>query len=270
MSKSFPYKVLKGGVRTGKNKHPRHTLILTLAALLVISCGIFSDLQPAPTATAVPSPSTTPTTVPTLTFTPTSVPPSLSASGTVACLSGPGEPYGLVVDLQPGEQAEIVGQSNGFWVVRTSAGLECWAADQDVMTEGEVAGLPNIEPPPVPTPSAPTAPINLQAIDASCTVNKPPNQPTSYTNQFHLAWQDMSNNEDGFRIYRDGDLVAEVPANKTDVIDELTARNNRVHYYYIIAYNSVGETKSEAIALTCEGDGGGGPGFGGGGGGFGP
>jgi len=269
MSENLPSKALGGDVKKDTQKQTRRVLILSLAALMIISCGLTSNrAQPVPTETMVVVPSKTPTLPPTPT--PTPVPPALTVNGVVACFSGPGDAYELVVDLQDGEKAEITGQSEGFWVVRTSASLECWVPDQSVTTEGEVAGVPNIEPPPVPTPAAPVAPVNLQSIDAACTVNKPPNQPTSYTNQFHLAWQDMSNNEDGFRIYRDGNLVAEVPANKTDVIDELTARNNRAHYYYVVAYNVVGESKSEPIALSCEGDGGGGGGPGFGGGGFGP
>ena len=176
-----------------------------------------------------------------------------------------------MVDLQAGESAEIVGKSTGFWVVKTAAGMECWVADQGVTTEGELAAIPDVEPPPAPAPAAPLAPTNLQTIGAVCTVNKPPKQPTTYTNQFHLAWQDMSNNEDGFRVYRDGNLIAELSANRTDVVDELTAKNNRPHYYYVIAYNAIGESKSEPITLTCEGAGtGSGGGGGGGGGGFGP
>jgi len=269
MSENFPCKALGVEDKRGNQKQTKRILILSLAALLIIACGLTSNrAQSVPTATVAVVPSETPTLAPTPTSTP--IPPALTVSEVVPCFSGPGEAYDLVADLQDGEKAEITGQSDGFWVVRTSAGLECWVPDQDVTTEGEFAAVPNIAPPPAPTPGPPIAPVNLQTIESACSVNKPPNRPTSYTNQFHLAWQDMSNNEDGFRVYRDGNLVAEVPANKTDVIDDLTARNNRPHYYYVVAYNAVGESKSEPIALSCEGDGGGGgsPGFGGGG--FGP
>ena len=94
-------------------------------------------------------------------------------------------------------------------------------------------------------------------------------KPAKLINQFHLTWQDMSNNEDGFRVYRDGDRIAELPADKTDVIDKIVASNNHAHYYYVTAYNIMGESKSDGITLTCEGAGSGGGG-GGGGGPFGP
>jgi hypothetical protein len=260
------YNVLEQDVKARDRKQVRRALGLALAVLLVISCGIISSsTQPVPTATVTAAPTVTPTL--TLMPTPTPVPPSLSASAAVPCLKGPGNPYELVVDLQAGEKAEIVGKSNGFWVVKTTAGPECWVADQGVVTEGEVAAVPNVEPPPAPTPAAPASPTNLQTIGAICSTDKSA-RPTKYINQFHLTWQDMSNNEDGFRVYRDGDRVAELPADKTDVIDQVIAQNNRTHYYYVTAYNAVGESKSEAIALNCEGAGAGGGG--GGGGGFGP
>ena len=83
-----------------------------------------------------------------------------------------------------------------------------------------------------------------------------------FVNEFHVYWQDLSENEDGFRVYRDGNLVAELPADKTEVFDHIVAKNNRTYYYYVTAYNSVGESKSEGIGIGClEGGGGGGGGY---------
>jgi hypothetical protein len=169
----------------------------------------------------------------------------------------------VVVNLQAGEKAEIIGQSSGFWLVKTADGSECWVAEQGVTTEGDIAMVPSVEAPPTPAPVAPAPPAYVQTIGAICSVDRSV-RPIKYINQFHLSWQDMSNNEDGFRVYRDGNRVAEVAADRTDVVDEVIAQNNRTHVYYVTAYNAVGETKSEPIALTCEGAGeGGGAGPGG-------
>jgi hypothetical protein len=171
----------------------------------------------------------------------------------------------IVVNLQAGEKAEIVGKSEGFWFVKTSDGSECWIADQGVTIEGDIAAVPDVEPPPTPAPVAPAPPAHLQAISQTCTVDHS-TKSVRHISEFHLTWEDMSNNEDGFHVYRDGTLVAEVPADKTDVIDVVNLKNIRSHFYYVTAYNEVGESKSEGISLICGAGGGGG----GGGGGFGP
>jgi len=159
--------------------------------------------------------------------------------------------------LDSGEEAEIVGKSEGFWVVKMSSDTVCWVSDQGVVPQGDVAALPEVEPPPVPTPAAPAAPANLEVLVVACTRDKSV-RPSKFISQFHLYWQDLSSNEDGFRVYRDGNLVAELPSDDTDVIDVISTQNSRTFYYYVVAYNAVGETKSEGVGIACaEGSGGG-------------
>jgi hypothetical protein len=242
----------------------RQALSLAVAVLLlVISCGIPGlAAEPIPTPT-VPIPSATPL-PPSPTVLPTSAAPSLSVSAATPCLTGPSDLDEVVINLQAGEKAEITGESEGFWIVKTSDGSECWVADQGVTLEGDMAAVPNVEPPPTPEPLAPTPPANLQAISQTCTVDHS-QKSVRHISEFHLTWEDMSNNEEGFHVYRDGILVAEVPADKTDVVDKVIRRNIRTYFYYVAAYNEVGESKGEVVPLICRESGGGG-----GGGGFGP
>ena len=257
MARSLHYKVFKRGIKVGNRERTQRMFGLSLAVLIVLSCGIISGpTQPAPTATVTPVPSLPPTS--TVVPSPTSAPPSLLASVAVPCFKGPGDAYEQVTDLQSGEEAEIVGQSNGYWVVRTDAGTICWVTDQGVIAQGEAAAVPEVEPPPVPTPAAPVAPEHLEVLIVACTKDKS-RKPSKFVNQFHLYWQDLSNNEDGFRVYRDGSLIAELPADKTELIDQTVTQNLRTHYYYVVAYNDVGEAKSEGVGIGCsEGGGGGG------------
>jgi len=217
--------------------------------LLMNSCNMPGLAEPTATATAVPSSTTTPVPSPTFTSTPIP-PPMLSVSTQVPCRTGPGELYDLVINLQAGEKAEVVGKAESFWIVKTAAGAECWVADQQVAIDGEVSALPIVEPPPTPIPSAPAAPDHFKLLSQICSIDHS-TKPIMYVNQFRLTWKDMSNNEDGFRVYRDGDLVAEVAANKTDVIDVVTRRNKRVYTYYVTAYNEIGESKSSVEAFSC-------------------
>ena len=92
---------------------------------------------------------------------------------------------------------------------------------------------PAVAPSPSP-PTPPSAPYNLTADAVS-------------QSQVELHWFDNSNNEDGFRIYRDNNVVATVGANVTIYLD--TGLEPTTTYQYVAkAYNQVGE--SEASLCT--------------------
>lgn len=98
----------------------------------------------------------------------------------------------------------------------------------------------------------PPAPVqNFYVKKARCMLFKPtPGNPTYRVELWYkLGWQDMSENEDGFWLYRDGNRVAELPANTTEYIDifELV-KGGRMSTYYIVAFNSAGETKSNVLS----------------------
>ncbi|ANQ16666.1 S8 family serine peptidase [Vibrio natriegens] len=80
----------------------------------------------------------------------------------------------------------------------------------------------------------PTAPTSLSATAISDT-------------EITLAWQDNSNNEQGFRIERDSIYLASVDANVTTYSDSgLTPES--YHSYRVIAYNEVGDSAYTDVA----------------------
>jgi hypothetical protein len=174
-------------------------------------------------------------------------------------MTGPGEDYEQVSDLQTGEEVELVGKAEGYWVVRTENDSVCWVPDQGVIPSGEIAEIPEVEPPPIPTPAPPMAPTNLEVRIVSCYRDKSV-EPSRFLSQFHLYWQDLSNNEAGFHVYRDGNLIAELTADETEVVDSLNTKNPLPHNYYVVAYNDAGEAESEIVTIYCQGGGGGGGG----------
>ena len=224
-------------------------LILGICFMLASCSSVPKSAEPSPTI----APSQTATPTPSPTFTPTPLQPILSVRSEISCYAGPGDIYGLVTNLQAGEEVEIVGKTESFWVVALPTNTECWVADEHVNIEGEVSTLPNVAPPSTPTPSIPAPPKNLRLDRALCWMDKSQGS-TMYIYEFHLAWTDASANEDGFRIYRSGDLVAEVPANAEKAIDKHSRRwLNTVYYYQVAAFNEIGESKGEIIPLTCGG-----------------
>jgi len=77
-------------------------------------------------------------------------------------------------------------------------------------------------------PCTPSAPSNLSALAVS-------------QSQIDLSWQDNSNNETGFKIYRDDSHIATVGANVTSYQDtDLGCATT--YSYYVKAYNSAGDS----------------------------
>jgi len=87
-----------------------------------------------------------------------------------------------------------------------------------------------------PTIKTPSAPTTLIA--------KPQSQSTAY-----LQWADTANNEDGFKIYRDGNVVGTVAPNSQSYQDTgLTA--GKTYNYLVRAYNSAGESEGSVCTLN--------------------
>jgi hypothetical protein len=228
-------------------------LFSLLCLVFVLSCqSIGMTTQAVATGTQSASPTMTlmPLQTATSTFTPTPIPPMLSVLTEVPCRAGPGDSYDLVTNLSVGEKVPVVGKMEAFWVVRPPTGEECWIPDEKVEFAGEISALPVMTPPLTPVPVPPAAPMQFTLLKRTCTIDHTV-KPNMYVNEFQLGWGDASNNEDGFRIYRDGDLVAEVAANVTSVIDVVIRRNPRQYYYTVAAYNEAGETRGDTKVFHC-------------------
>lgn len=62
-----------------------------------------------------------------------------------------------------------------------------------------------------------------------------------------LTWTDIANNEDGYRIYRDGEQVKDIGADSTSYTDSV-ARINGYYTYNIVAFNASGESQPAVMA----------------------
>jgi hypothetical protein len=80
-------------------------------------------------------------------------------------------------------------------------------------------------------------------------VQQPPSAPYNISGQANsrsqitVSWLDTSNNEDGFRIYRDGTLAGSVGSNVT-TFQDTGLQYGTTYSYSVAAYNSVGEARS--------------------------
>ncbi len=67
-----------------------------------------------------------------------------------------------------------------------------------------------------------------------------------------LSWVDASNNEDGYRIYRNSKMLVELPANTTSVLDAVPGVGK--YNYTVVAFNVAGEGSANTFAeiTTCK------------------
>ena len=178
------------------------------------------------------------------------------------CRTGPGVVYDLIGALLVGEQAVVVGKytAGNYWIINNpdSSGT-CWLWGQYATVSGNTAGLPEYSQPPTPTPtntptptptftpSPPAAPANV-SVSKACTPLVLP--------QFLLvsivSWEDKSNNETGFRVYRDGALLTTVGPNVTTWNDSIPINMGVPVVFGVEAVNATGASaRITATGVTC-------------------
>lgn len=91
--------------------------------------------------------------------------------------------------------------------------------------------------------SPPSRPIQL-AYKSSC---------ESGFAKIRLSWVDTSNNEDGYRVYRNSKMLVELPANTDSVLDAIPDGEGK-YTYTVVAFNAAGEGSANTFAeiATCK------------------
>ena len=187
-------------------------------------------------------------TVPTVFDTPPLITPSPSATpmaiikAATSCRSGPAETYQSIADVTTNQKAAVLGKdsSGNYWLIQTSSG-ECWVAAQYLAISGNTQGIPEVTPLPSTPAGVPARPGKLTAI-ANCNT-------TSTTNV--LTWTDNANNENGYYVFRDGNRIADLPANSTTYTDTVNVSPGTQITYSVQAYNDVGASPQLTITSTC-------------------
>lgn len=195
------------------------------------------------------TPSVTPTLGATPTITPTFSTPMLTVIEQTNCRSGPGQDYEVVFTYLPGAELIILGryETENYWLVKSdeSPTGTCWLWGEFVEVTGSYWVVPSVTPPPTATQSLPGAP-SFQNWDYTCTYNGSNNDLDVI-----LEWSDKSNNETGFRLYRDGGLVADLPAGSTTYADKVAVNSGQSVGYRVEAYNSTGTAGTTTISISC-------------------
>lgn len=164
--------------------------------------------------------------------TPTESPAGRSPSGRVGsnanCRSGPGQAYPVRAYLTAGDVVSVLGRNEAstWWLVtQKGSNRRCWIWDGLIDIEGTSQTIPIKTPPPEPTwtltptptptatstPSPPSKPTNFHISSRTC---------TSSAYQITLMWVDTAGNESGYRLFRDGTLLAILPADTVSYLDD--------------------------------------------------
>jgi cold shock CspA family protein len=209
--------------------------IATAAALTVQAAMDAQTPLASPTAAAAPTEALS---------TPTYSQPMASVGDVTNCRSGPGTNYERVTQLRPGESVNIVGFfSPNYWVVSSKDG-ECWLSGEFATPVGSFAAVATVTAPPTPKGGAPDIPSFKK--DNGWTFFCKGDGQTDIT----LSWADVDN-EAGYRILRNGDKVAELPADSSYFAETITLLAGQSVGYQVQAYNSAGETNSSTAKMTC-------------------
>jgi len=148
------------------------------------------------------------------------------------CLAGPAETYNGITNLNPNQTAAVLGKdsSGDYWLIQTASG-ECWVAAQYVVITGNTQNIPTVTPPPTTTTGVPAEPGSVFYI-YSC--------PSLTETVITLTWKDVANDETGYRVYRNGSPIAELPANSTTYTDDTSRGSGSTFSYSVEAFNSIG------------------------------
>ena len=202
--------------------------------------------------------SLTPTTVPTnaspgatatqqagaVTRTPTYSVPMLTVIEQTNCRSGPGQDYEILFTYLPGKELEILGryEPDNYWLVKAdeSPTGNCWLWGEFVELTGSFWAVSSVTPPATstrPPPQAPTVEWTFACSGGTMTVN--------------LNWEDRASDETGYRIFRNGESIAELPANATAYVDNFEFTAGDDIDYYVQVYSPFGAVNSSVMRMTC-------------------
>ncbi|HET9908783.1 MAG TPA: SH3 domain-containing protein [Anaerolineales bacterium] len=212
---------------------------------------IFTPSDSTPTqqsATEVPTdiaPGATATPTGAVTRTPTYSVPMLTVIEQTNCRSGPGQDYEILFTYLPGKELEILGRydPDNYWLVKAeeSPTGNCWLWGEYVELSGSFSAVSSVTPPPTSTQAPPQAP-SIQEWEFSC---------SGGILTFTVSWIDKSSNETGYRIFRNGEAVAEIPANSSTYTDSFARLAGENAEYYLQAFSPFGTANSSVMRMTC-------------------
>lgn len=194
------------------------------------------------------------------------VAPSGLALNNSSCRRGANAQFDVHNFLYEGEEAQLLGRlsDNTWFYAELPNDLgRCWIFAENLELAGAFAELPIRSSPQLPSSGENGEGGNGESGSegggsgsGSATVPDPPSS-FSLTNEvclgasftISMSWADNSGNEEGFRIYRDGGLVATLSANTTS-FSENAGNTNSGFSYKVVAFNGEGESSGPTLSTS--------------------
>jgi uncharacterized protein YraI len=221
----------------------------TFVAMTLNAPATGEPVQTAQTPRPANSPTQAANSGPTGTITPTYSIPMLEVEEPTNCRSGPGQNYEIITVFQSGASAEIVGRypENDWWLINNPFGSgTCWIWGEFATVSGSHWTVPSVTPPPPATAGLP-APPSISNWDFSCSFSSSGPNVT-----FNLTWSDRATDETGYRIYRNDELVTELPPNSGSFSEVVDVEANENITYRLEVFNSTGASSAAPISFSCQ------------------
>ncbi|MGB8984192.1 MAG: SH3 domain-containing protein [Anaerolineales bacterium] len=169
--------------------------------------------------------------------------PALTLREATNCRTGPGTEYDIIVTYQAGAKLEIAGryEPGNFWLVKSneSPSGACWLWGEYAEATGNYGSVAIVTPP--PTPAAGPLLI-VDKWEYSCNAG---------TLTFALSWNDRATDEAGYRVFRNDELLVELPANSTTYTDTLDVTAGDSVEYYLQVFGPAGTLNSSVMIGGC-------------------
>jgi uncharacterized protein YraI len=209
----------------------------------ILTCDLMTAVAPIVAATTVATATPEIYEIPTLTPEVTQPAPNDEPAATFLqngnCRQGPGSNYPVITSFLQGDLLHVEGRDSAasWWylLVPGSTG-HCWAAGSNLQLTGPVEQAPVIAAPPTPTVAAPPPPPGKLVIsDQVC---------SDQTYTVTLSWNDVDGN-DGYRVFRDGNLIATLGANAASFTD--SPPDSGPYTYGVEAFNGAGASSRPTV-----------------------
>lgn len=197
---------------------------------------------PKPTVTSIAA-----TLGPTATITPTYSVPMLTLREQTNCRTGPGLSYDILFAYVKGVKREILGYypQENYWLIKApeSATGECWIWGEYAEITGSYWVVPSLTPPPTATLTPPIAP-SISKWDFFC------NSASGEMN-ITLLWKDNTNNESAFVVYRNGQQIAQLPADSNSYSETILFQAGDSFKYQVEVLSPGGSALSSEVSVSC-------------------
>jgi hypothetical protein len=191
--------------------------------------------------------SMTATVGPTATITPTYSVPMLTLREQTNCRTGPGLSYDILFAYVKGVKREILGYypQENYWLIKApeSATGECWIWGEYAEITGSYWVVPSLTPPPTATLTPPIAP-SISKWDFFC------NSASGEMN-ITILWKDNTNNESAFVVYRNGQQIAQLPANSNSYSETILFQAGDSFKYQVEVLSPGGSALSPEVSVSC-------------------